>query len=159
MEICGWLGRRRAAAMQPPCRRRPPDSLPLLPAVTQTPEPSPAQKLVAFKNAFWKFLRPHTIRGTILGSSAVTAIALMENTGVRVCVCVVVVVVVVVVVRGGGGVGACACAACGRLLAQLALLHACIQLGWVAPPPRSAAAGCRPTAAASCLCPPLRAAD
>lgn len=42
-----------------------------------------AQKIVAFKEAFWKFLRPHTIRGTILGSSAVTAIALLENTGVR----------------------------------------------------------------------------
>ncbi|PSC69563.1 homogentisate prenyltransferase [Micractinium conductrix] len=46
-----------------------------------SPEPSPAQKIVAFKEAFWKFLRPHTIRGTILGSSAVTAIALLENTG------------------------------------------------------------------------------
>lgn len=46
-----------------------------------SPEPTPAQKVVAFKNAFWKFLRPHTIRGTILGSSAVTAIALLENTG------------------------------------------------------------------------------
>jgi hypothetical protein len=29
--------------------------------------------------AFWKFLRPHTIRGTILGASAVTAKALMET--------------------------------------------------------------------------------
>ncbi|KAL4451709.1 hypothetical protein ABPG75_007371 [Micractinium tetrahymenae] len=45
-----------------------------------SPEPTPAQKIVAFKEAFWKFLRPHTIRGTILGSSAVTAIALLENT-------------------------------------------------------------------------------
>lgn len=33
----------------------------------------------AFVSAFWKFLRPHTIRGTILGSSAVTARALLEN--------------------------------------------------------------------------------
>ena len=32
-----------------------------------------------FKNAFWKFLRPHTIRGTILGSLAVTSKALIEN--------------------------------------------------------------------------------
>ena len=48
----------------------------------QPEEPSAAQKVVAFKEAFWKFLRPHTIRGTILGSSAVTAIALLENTGV-----------------------------------------------------------------------------
>jgi hypothetical protein len=48
----------------------------------QEPEPSIAQKIVAFKEAFWKFLRPHTIRGTILGSSAVTAIALLENTAV-----------------------------------------------------------------------------
>lgn len=48
----------------------------------QEPEPSFAQKVVAFKDAFWKFLRPHTIRGTILGSSAVTAIALLENTAV-----------------------------------------------------------------------------
>jgi hypothetical protein len=48
----------------------------------QNPEPSPAQKIVAFKEAFWKFLRPHTIRGTILGSTAVTSIALLENSGV-----------------------------------------------------------------------------
>lgn len=45
------------------------------------PEPSAAQKVIAFKDAFWKFLRPHTIRGTILGSTAVTSIALLENTG------------------------------------------------------------------------------
>lgn len=45
-------------------------------------EPTAAQKIVAFKEAFWKFLRPHTIRGTILGSTAVTTIALLENTGV-----------------------------------------------------------------------------
>jgi homogentisate solanesyltransferase len=31
-----------------------------------------------FLEAFWKFLRPHTIRGTILGTSAVTARALLE---------------------------------------------------------------------------------
>jgi homogentisate solanesyltransferase len=46
---------------------------------TQEPELSLSQKVVAFKNAFWKFLRPHTIRGTILGSIAVTSKALLEN--------------------------------------------------------------------------------
>lgn len=66
----------------------------------QTPEPSPAQKLVAFKDAFWKFLRPHTIRGTILGSTAVTAIALLENTGVRPLP-----LPCAVGVAGGGGAG------------------------------------------------------
>jgi len=35
--------------------------------------------LSAFKSAFWKFLRPHTIRGSILGASAVTARAVLEN--------------------------------------------------------------------------------
>lgn len=29
--------------------------------------------------AFWKFLRPHTIRGTILGTTAIVSCALMEN--------------------------------------------------------------------------------
>jgi homogentisate solanesyltransferase len=46
---------------------------------TFSPEPSLTEKIVAFKQAFWKFLRPHTIRGTILGSVAVTAKALLEN--------------------------------------------------------------------------------
>ena len=41
--------------------------------------PSVAQKILAFQQAFWKFLRPHTIRGTILGSCAVTAKAVLEN--------------------------------------------------------------------------------
>ena len=44
-----------------------------------SPEPSFSEKVVAFKNAVWKFLRPHTIRGTILGSIAVTSKALLEN--------------------------------------------------------------------------------
>jgi len=35
--------------------------------------------VAAFADAFWKFLRPHTIRGTVLGTSAVTARALIEN--------------------------------------------------------------------------------
>lgn len=34
-----------------------------------------------FTGAFWKFLRPHTIRGTVLGSCAVTARALIEAGG------------------------------------------------------------------------------
>jgi homogentisate solanesyltransferase len=38
-------------------------------------------RAAAFAAAFWKFLRPHTIRGTILGSCAVTATALLENPG------------------------------------------------------------------------------
>lgn len=42
-------------------------------------EPSLSQKVLAFKDAFWKFLRPHTIRGTILGSCAVTSRALLET--------------------------------------------------------------------------------
>lgn len=72
----------RPAPPRPADWPRPPRHLApaLLP---QSPEPTPAQKIVAFKEAFWKFLRPHTIRGTILGSSAVTAIALLENTAVR----------------------------------------------------------------------------
>lgn len=36
------------------------------------------QRVTAFQSAFWKFLRPHTIRGTILGSISVTARALIE---------------------------------------------------------------------------------
>lgn len=46
---------------------------------TFSPRPSVAEQVVAFKRAFWKFLRPHTIRGTILGSIAVTSKALLEN--------------------------------------------------------------------------------
>ncbi|GAB4819429.1 hypothetical protein N2152v2_006475 [Parachlorella kessleri] len=48
-------------------------------AMSPGPDMSLSQRVVAFKEAFWKFLRPHTIRGTILGSSAVTAKALLEN--------------------------------------------------------------------------------
>jgi hypothetical protein len=43
-----------------------------------------SQRAGAFRAAFWKFLRPHTIRGTILGASAVTARALLENQHVSV---------------------------------------------------------------------------
>ncbi|CAI5516880.1 unnamed protein product [Closterium sp. Naga37s-1] len=38
-----------------------------------------AERVVAFQRAFWKFLRPHTIRGTVLGTSAVVARALLES--------------------------------------------------------------------------------
>ncbi|XP_052175350.1 homogentisate solanesyltransferase, chloroplastic [Diospyros lotus] len=38
------------------------------------------KKVFEFKNAFWRFLRPHTIRGTTLGSISLVARALIENT-------------------------------------------------------------------------------
>ena len=41
-------------------------------------DPPLLARVDAFLSAFWKFLRPHTIRGTILGSCAVTARALIE---------------------------------------------------------------------------------
>lgn len=42
--------------------------------------PSPSSSsLSAFLQAFWKFLRPHTIRGTVLGSLAITARSLLEQ--------------------------------------------------------------------------------
>ncbi|CAL5423594.1 unnamed protein product [Camellia sinensis] len=37
-------------------------------------------KVSEFKDAFWRFLRPHTIRGTTLGSISLVARALIENT-------------------------------------------------------------------------------
>ncbi|CAA7016172.1 unnamed protein product [Microthlaspi erraticum] len=37
-------------------------------------------KIARFQNACWRFLRPHTIRGTALGSTALVARALIENT-------------------------------------------------------------------------------
>ncbi|KAH7661829.1 UbiA prenyltransferase family protein [Dioscorea alata] len=36
-------------------------------------------KLSSFKDSFWRFLRPHTIRGTALGSVALVTRALIEN--------------------------------------------------------------------------------
>lgn len=42
------------------------------------PEPI-INKLSEFKDAFWRFLRPHTIRGTALGSTSLVARALIEN--------------------------------------------------------------------------------
>ncbi|XXG64194.1 hypothetical protein AAC387_Pa05g2206 [Persea americana] len=35
--------------------------------------------VLEFKDAFWRFLRPHTIRGTALGSTALVTRALIEN--------------------------------------------------------------------------------
>lgn len=49
---------------------------------SETPSPtseSIVERVTQFMNAFWKFLRPHTIRGTVLGSISVTARALIEN--------------------------------------------------------------------------------
>jgi hypothetical protein len=43
-----------------------------------SPEQSLLSRVALFQAAFWKFLRPHTIRGTILGSMAVTARAILE---------------------------------------------------------------------------------
>ncbi|KAL5720534.1 homogentisate solanesyltransferase [Ranunculus cassubicifolius] len=37
-------------------------------------------KISIFRDAFWRFLRPHTIRGTALGSCALVSRALIENT-------------------------------------------------------------------------------
>ncbi|RVW46979.1 Homogentisate solanesyltransferase, chloroplastic [Vitis vinifera] len=39
----------------------------------------PLNKFSVFKDACWRFLRPHTIRGTALGSTALVARALIEN--------------------------------------------------------------------------------
>ncbi|XP_004234750.1 homogentisate solanesyltransferase, chloroplastic [Solanum lycopersicum] len=36
-------------------------------------------KISQFKDAFWRFLRPHTIRGTVLGSASLVTRALIEN--------------------------------------------------------------------------------
>ncbi|KAH6812742.1 homogentisate prenyltransferase [Perilla frutescens var. frutescens] len=36
-------------------------------------------KLIQFRDAFWRFLRPHTIRGTTLGSFSLVTKALIEN--------------------------------------------------------------------------------
>eukprot|EP00897_Mesotaenium_endlicherianum_P002866 jgi/Mesen1/2607/ME000166S01730 len=41
--------------------------------------PPSMERVMAFQQAFWKFLRPHTIRGTLLGTTAVVARALLEN--------------------------------------------------------------------------------
>ncbi|KAI8475162.1 MAG: homogentisate solanesyltransferase [Monoraphidium minutum] len=43
------------------------------------PAPMSNFKATSFLGAFWKFLRPHTIRGTILGTTAVVTRALLDN--------------------------------------------------------------------------------
>ncbi|XP_076898245.1 homogentisate solanesyltransferase, chloroplastic-like [Bidens hawaiensis] len=40
---------------------------------------APLNKVADFKDAFWRFLRPHTIRGTALGSVSLVSRALLEN--------------------------------------------------------------------------------
>ncbi|GAU34432.1 hypothetical protein TSUD_393850 [Trifolium subterraneum] len=42
-------------------------------------DPPFPNKVVDLKDAFWRFLRPHTIRGTALGSAALVSRALIEN--------------------------------------------------------------------------------
>ncbi|KAH7424432.1 hypothetical protein KP509_11G008300 [Ceratopteris richardii] len=42
-------------------------------------QPSLSKRIVQFQDAFWRFLRPHTIRGTIIGTTAVVARALIDN--------------------------------------------------------------------------------
>ncbi|EFJ08575.1 hypothetical protein SELMODRAFT_229530 [Selaginella moellendorffii] len=42
-------------------------------------EASVRQRLENFRDAFWRFLRPHTVRGTIIGSTSLVARALLEN--------------------------------------------------------------------------------
>eukprot|EP00238_Polyblepharides_amylifera_P008196 CAMPEP_0196586668 /NCGR_PEP_ID=MMETSP1081-20130531/55154_1 /TAXON_ID=36882 /ORGANISM="Pyramimonas amylifera, Strain CCMP720" /LENGTH=376 /DNA_ID=CAMNT_0041908627 /DNA_START=31 /DNA_END=1158 /DNA_ORIENTATION=+ len=46
---------------------------------TATSSEPPSQGVAAYSSAVWKFLRPHTIRGTILGSFAIVTTALLEN--------------------------------------------------------------------------------
>lgn len=41
--------------------------------------PGGLASIKVFVSSFWKFLRPHTIRGTLLGSITLTARALVEN--------------------------------------------------------------------------------
>ena len=53
--------------------------MPPLPSSSSPSSSSNASSLPAFLQAFWKFLRPHTIRGTVLGSLAVTARSLLEQ--------------------------------------------------------------------------------
>lgn len=45
----------------------------------QPPQPAPGFNLPQFADATWKFTRPHTIRGTLLGTTALVTKALLEN--------------------------------------------------------------------------------
>lgn len=49
-----------------------------VPAGSDSAQPL-SEKVVKFQRAFWKFLRPHTIRGTLLGTTALVARALSDN--------------------------------------------------------------------------------
>ncbi|CAG9463732.1 unnamed protein product [Pedinophyceae sp. YPF-701] len=48
-------------------------------AATPSGNPDSSPSIAQALNAFWKFLRPHTIRGTLLGTGALVARALMET--------------------------------------------------------------------------------
>eukprot|EP00250_Pteridium_aquilinum_P007458 c17167_g2_i1 orf=252-1445(+) len=45
----------------------------------QETQPSFLSRIAQFQDAFWRFLRPHTIRGTIIGTTAVVVRALIDN--------------------------------------------------------------------------------
>jgi homogentisate solanesyltransferase len=51
---------------------------PVTAAATGSSLPTP-QRIALFYDAFWRFLRPHTIRGTFLGTTALVTRALLEN--------------------------------------------------------------------------------
>lgn len=70
-------GARRARAPLPPPRAGAAAASPGGGAGDASPPTSGST--TSFLAAFWKFLRPHTIRGTILGTSAVVSKALMES--------------------------------------------------------------------------------
>lgn len=50
----------------------------LLASGTSPSAPLP-ERIAQFQDAFWRFLRPHTIRGTFLGTTALVTRALLEN--------------------------------------------------------------------------------
>eukprot|EP00271_Cylindrocystis_brebissonii_P015698 TRINITY_DN38673_c0_g1_i1.p1 TRINITY_DN38673_c0_g1~~TRINITY_DN38673_c0_g1_i1.p1 ORF type:complete len:409 (+),score=56.38 TRINITY_DN38673_c0_g1_i1:178-1404(+) len=54
-------------------------SFPLPSSTDEAASVSLPQKVLQFQAAFWKFLRPHTIRGTVLGTVALVSRALLEN--------------------------------------------------------------------------------
>jgi len=48
-------------------------------AASSTENSSPLDKMEALIGAIWKFVRPHTIRGTLLGTTALVSKVLIEN--------------------------------------------------------------------------------